>query len=292
MADDEYNPADEYEPAAEYEPSGGDVREVEAKHFLLEDFSGRLGLGLSSGMEVTLIHDGSPCKAAGLPTGVRLTHVCGVRVESTAEVGAQLGTLTEDGRTKGVVLSVVPAADEYPAEWWAGVKGNVAAERREEEEYDPLATALRVEGTRRRRSSSPGSDSDAPPPAKRTRAATPPPADGLHPCLRKGRACGENCPYRLLPLDACVHFCRGTCSFGDKCRWQHVTPHKPHSPLPPDCAYACNQCCLAIARQTDIASHLRSLAHVTLAQRSREAAMRSATVSTGVRALMSRLRSS
>eukprot|EP01062_Namystynia_karyoxenos_P041292 TRINITY_DN30082_c0_g1_i1.p1 TRINITY_DN30082_c0_g1~~TRINITY_DN30082_c0_g1_i1.p1 ORF type:complete len:323 (+),score=58.60 TRINITY_DN30082_c0_g1_i1:91-1059(+) len=320
MADAEYDPADPGD-AAEYDPTEaffaydpvaaaaeGDAAAEEARHFQVDGFSGRLGLGLASDLAITDIPDSSPCRAAGLPSGVRLTHVNGVRVETQQQVGEQLAALSAAG-AGSIVLSVIPARADYAKEWWASVKGNVAG-RRDEDEYDPMSTTLRVDpDAAHRRGSSPGSD-DGAPGAKRRRQSSPwaapaaaaaapqarPPqplpsgADGLHPCTRSGRTCGETCPYRMLPVDTCVHFCRGTCSYGDGCRWQHTRPHKAGSGfLPPDCKYECVSCDLALARSKDMVNHQRSLAHKTLAAASDQAASRAASVNNGVRSLISRL---
>eukprot|EP01063_Lacrimia_lanifica_P013973 TRINITY_DN2058_c0_g2_i1.p2 TRINITY_DN2058_c0_g2~~TRINITY_DN2058_c0_g2_i1.p2 ORF type:complete len:325 (+),score=106.39 TRINITY_DN2058_c0_g2_i1:140-1114(+) len=115
---------------------------MEAKHFQVDGFAGRLGIGMSQDLLVTDVPDASVCKASGLPRDVILTHINGYKVANPGDVRSTLTALPVG--TASVVLTVVPPRAEQ-AEWWAGVTGNVqaaAAAEEDEEDYDPAGEAI------------------------------------------------------------------------------------------------------------------------------------------------------
>eukprot|EP01064_Diplonema_japonicum_P017759 TRINITY_DN2606_c0_g4_i1.p1 TRINITY_DN2606_c0_g4~~TRINITY_DN2606_c0_g4_i1.p1 ORF type:complete len:348 (+),score=62.06 TRINITY_DN2606_c0_g4_i1:828-1871(+) len=113
---------------------------MEPKHFVVNEFMGRLGIGLTPELLITDIPETSPCYKAGVPQSVVLTHINGGKVESHNDVKEKLSGL----QTASSIVVTLKPQDESLAEWWKTVEGTIKAEEEEDEEdaYDPNATEV------------------------------------------------------------------------------------------------------------------------------------------------------
>ncbi|KAJ9467398.1 hypothetical protein DIPPA_14695 [Diplonema papillatum] len=141
---------------------------LDEKEFVIREFKGRLGIGLTTALKITDVPSTSPCYAVGLPVGAVLTEVDDRNVRSQNDLVDVL---------KGIPKSVTEIKirlrydDETYKDWWDSIKSNVeheAASDDEDEGYDPAATEIG------QKDAAPAAGGAPPPPQNLPQATLPP----------------------------------------------------------------------------------------------------------------------
>eukprot|EP01060_Flectonema_neradi_P002861 TRINITY_DN1179_c2_g1_i2.p1 TRINITY_DN1179_c2_g1~~TRINITY_DN1179_c2_g1_i2.p1 ORF type:complete len:368 (+),score=49.49 TRINITY_DN1179_c2_g1_i2:850-1953(+) len=140
----------------------------DVRHYTVPNFQGKLGIGLSNGLQITQMPESSICHSAGIPVGSVITNINGFKVLSKEDVGNTLQDAVASGDTQ-IVVSVMQGIID--SKQWKAIIGTAQVKAKEpksggdsdsEEEYDPDAQQIK-EVTSENRSAYHGMRFAAPP---------------------------------------------------------------------------------------------------------------------------------
>ena len=119
------------------------------RHFSVPNFQGKLGIGLSKGLQITQLPESSICHAAGLPVGSVIVNINGFKVASQQDVGNTIQDAISSGDTQIVITVAQGIIDKKE---WRRIAGTAQVKSNDQQpdgdsdtdsDYDPDAQVIK-----------------------------------------------------------------------------------------------------------------------------------------------------